>query len=73
MLLAFGCVIAMTAVSIGVIVTAIYPGVPNELVIALVVVMALRLSISLIDRVSYLIRRRARLRRVRHKPVEKPE
>jgi hypothetical protein len=73
MLLAFGCVIAMTAVSIGVIATAIYPGVPNELVIALVVLIALRLSISLIDRVSYLLRQRARLRRVKHKRVEKPE
>jgi hypothetical protein len=47
MLLAFGCVIAMTAVRIGVIATAIYPGVPNELGDRMVVLIALRLSISL--------------------------
>jgi hypothetical protein len=65
LLLASGCVIALTAICIGLIATAIHPGVPDELVIALLVVIALRLSVSLIDKISFFIRRRARLRRVR--------
>ena len=64
-LLALSFTIAMAAVCLGVIVTAIYPGVPNALVIALLIVMALRLTVSLFERADYYIRRRARRRRIR--------